>query len=73
MNHFEKLKEEFEDVKKKYEWTKNHDKGHFIVPKKDMEFFVDSISDCLDYLLDQKLIKIPKESKVKKTEKKPTE
>ena len=45
----ERLKEEFEHMKDKYRWTDDKERGHFIIPKKDMEFFLDG----LDFVLEQ--------------------
>lgn len=43
------IKEEFERMKKDIEWTRDYSRGHFVIPKKDMDFFI----DALEFVLNQ--------------------
>ena len=65
----EKLKEEFEHMKDKYRWTDDKERGHFIIPKKDMEFFLDG----LDFVLQQQQERQKEQHKKNKKQRKEVE
>ena len=39
----ERLKEEFEEMKDHYKWTREKEQGTFLVPKKHMQYFLDGL------------------------------
>jgi hypothetical protein len=51
-------------MKDKYRWTEDKERGHFIIPKKDMEFFLDG----LEFVLEQQKQKQKQNNKKQRKE-----